>query len=81
VSIALAIKVHGLDPRNRMHVDLNVNGSGEIQIHTPTAAVHFNLDVEKLRDLLLMLDGMLEDYDRITLGEPDDTDIEDTMPL
>lgn len=79
--IALAIKVHGLDPRSRLHIDLNVNGSAEIQVHTPTAAVHFDVDVEKLRDLLLMLDGMLEDYDRITLGEPNDIEVEDTMPL
>jgi hypothetical protein len=73
--------MHGLDPRDRLHLDLNVNGSGELQVHTPKGAMRFDIDVERLRHLLLMLDSMLEDYDKITLGVDRLTDAEDTVPL
>jgi hypothetical protein len=79
--IQLNVQCHGLDPRDRLHLDLNVSGSGEIQIHTPKGAMHFDIDVERLRHLLLMLDSMLEDYDKITLGVDRLDQTEDTVPL
>jgi hypothetical protein len=79
--IDLAVQMHGLDPRDVLEVELRVNGNGEVRITTPRALVHFDIDVDRLRHLLLMLDSMLEDYDRITLGFDRLADAVETEPL
>jgi hypothetical protein len=79
--IDLSVLARGLDPRDHIEIELRVNGNGEIKMITPTALIHMAVDVEVLRHLLLMLDSMLEDYDKITLGVDRLQEAVETEPL
>lgn len=77
----LSVDLRGLDPRDLLELRLDENGSGRCWLTTPKSGTWIDLDVEKMRELLLMLDTMLEDYDKITLGIDRMADAVDTEPL
>ena len=64
-----------------MELDLALNGSARILLIAPNATVWCDTDLEGLRHLHLMLDAMLEDFDKVTLGVDRLQDVVDTEPL
>jgi hypothetical protein len=74
-------ELRALDPREKMEIELGLEGGGEIRLLSPKAVQWIQTDVEGLRHLLLMLEAMLEDYDKVTLGIDRVADAQDTEPL
>ncbi len=78
---SLGVQLGGLDPREKLEIELRLDGSGRILVLAPNTMTWFDTDVEGVRHLLLMLENLLEDFDKITLGFDRLQDAVDTEPL